>query len=408
MANPFLSSIESTTMDYTDGHIEIRATDGLVFRFQKPDWPASLGPAAKDFARAVFHPADSLLTLVTPSGVSLEIETLEGDDAGQQINGRAVVYLDQNIWVQIAQAVHSPGKVPKTELEPTRRLIELVTDRRLILPLSAGHAIEIEPLGGKWRTELALEMVRLSRGWVMFDPLRVRRNELDDLIRTLDVESNSARANPVFTLDTRTFFAEEAEPYRPTGTDLPPEAVFLIQALSGVQSLLATLLEDSSTPRGGIAESTQWASAHEALAGSLAADPKARFRLRSITLLAFLSDLGDDLLRALQEHSVTPPRFQEWVDARADGEIARLPYLGRMREVVHRRLANSQTAWGVNDLIDVPFLSCAAGYADYVVCEKHLAHHLKGVGHNLSGGAKVYSRCAPLIEDLERGRPQAH
>lgn len=395
-------------MDYTAGYIEIRATDGRVFRFQKPEWPESLGPAAKDFSRAVFYPADSLLTLVTPSGVSLEIETLDGDDAGQQLDDRAVVYLDQNIWVQIAQAVHSPEKVPKAELEPTMRLIELVIDRRVILPLSAGHAIEIEQLGGKWRVELAREMVRLSRGWVMSDPLRVRRNELDDLIRNLDVGSDSAREERVFTLDTRTFFAESAEPYRPTGTDLPPEAVFLIQALSGVHSLLATLLEDSSTPRGGIAESTRWASAHEALAGSLAADPKARSRLRSITLLAFLSDLGDDLLHALEKHSVTPSKFQEWVDTRADGAIARLPYLGRMREVVHRRLANSQTAWGVNDLIDVLFLSCAAGYADYVVCEKHLAHHLKGVGHNLSGGAKVYSRCAPLIEDLEGGQPQAH
>jgi hypothetical protein len=386
-------------MDYAAGYIEIRAVDGRLFRVERPDWPDSLGPASKDFVRAHFRPGDSLLALDTPSGAELEIEVFNGKIEDQR-RARPVIYLDQNMWVRIAQAVHSPHKVHEAELRPTERLIEMVKERRVILPLSAGHAIESDPLGGKWRKELALEMVRLSRGWTMIDPLRVREQELHALFQDNGAESTPAIEDHPFTLDPRSFYAE-SEPYIPSREDLPADVLSLTQTLSGIQSLVATLLEDSPSPRDGVAESKRWAATHQALAGSLATQPKSKTKSRQVTLLAFLSDLGDDLLRVLHVHSVTPTQLRAWMEDRGDHDIADLPYLGRMRELVHRRLMNPQTRWDVNDLVDVLFLSCAAGYADYVVCEKDAAHHLETIGQKLNGGARIFRSCADLITFLD-------
>ena len=57
-----------------------------------------------------------------------------------------------------------------------------------------------------------------------------------------------------------------------------------------------------------------------------------------------------------------------------------MPYIGRVEELVYHRLRNAAAGWERNDLNDVHFLCCAAGYADVVVCEKETADHLSGGG----------------------------
>jgi hypothetical protein len=40
--------------------------------------------------------------------------------------------------------------------------------------------------------------------------------------------------------------------------------------------------------------------------------------------------------------------------------------------MLHDRHLNRGTKWSPNDLTDMVYLSCAAGYADFVVCEQHM------------------------------------
>jgi hypothetical protein len=54
-----------------------------------------------------------------------------------------------------------------------------------------------------------------------------------------------------------------------------------------------------------------------------------------------------------------------------------MPYGGRLYEVLYHRLRNADDTWERNDLIDMNFLCCAAGYADIVVGEKQTTEYLR-------------------------------
>lgn len=40
-----------------------------------------------------------------------------------------------------------------------------------------------------------------------------------------------------------------------------------------------------------------------------------------------------------------------------------MPYLSRLSEITRSRLSNADERWEANDLNDMHFLACAAGYA---------------------------------------------
>lgn len=396
-----LERIESTTVDYEEGYIEIRTVEGRVVRLPGGSWAASSEDGPLDFKRVTFRPNDLVITMLTPRDEELEAEVFDSADLVERRAGRPVVYLDQNKWVQIALALHRPERVHGPELAATFRVIEMAHAKELILPISSGHSIEIGPLYGRRRLDIAVQMVGMSRGWIMTDPLRVRASELRALFGSLDDDSIGPIKQPVFTLDSRQFHAETPAPYLPTRPGLPPAAMLLVDALTSTQAVLAVLLENEGSPREGVDEASRWASLHQQLASHLATERASKQHLRTMTLLAFLSDLGDDLLHALHESGMTSSEYEHWLGERADGDIAQLPYLGRKRELVHRRLLNAQIKWGVNDLVDVLFLPCAAGYADYVVCEKQTGDYLQKVRGDRSGGARVFTSIAALIAALD-------
>lgn len=64
------------------------------------------------------------------------------------------------------------------EAEAALRLAELVADRRILLPVSAGHLVETTPLYGAPRVALASTVLSLGRGWQMRNPLHVRVEEM--------------------------------------------------------------------------------------------------------------------------------------------------------------------------------------------------------------------------------------
>lgn len=46
------------------------------------------------------------------------------------------------------------------------------------------------------------------------------------------------------------------------------------------------------------------------------------------------------------------------------------------------------------------FLSCAAGYADVIVGEKHISNHIRSAGRNVSSGALVCSSPDEAVNHL--------
>lgn len=333
-----LRGIRWLTIDYARDELLVATDDGRV-AVQAGQVPRPDGPL--DFESVTFRPDDLTLKMVVPSGEKLEVEVFADDDQLQRRSGRPIVYLDQNKWAQVAQATHRPEKVPPKELEPTLRITELARSRRVLLPISSAHWIEMGSLDGRHRAHLASMMVGLSRGWVMRDPLRVASAEMARLFENEPVRTEDA-ADAVFTLEARALFAEPPPRYVSRDPGLRQDLAELIDALSGVQSILAVLLEDERNrdPKG-VEMARRWAEVHQSLAAQLASRRLSDQDRRRETLGAFIRDLGHGLIDVAQAHGFGSADFKTWVNERADRDLRQLPYLGRRREVTHARLSNA-------------------------------------------------------------------
>jgi hypothetical protein len=63
--------------------------------------------------------------------------------------------------------------------------------------------------------------------------------------------------------------------------------------------------------------------------------------------------------------------------------------LGRLVEVLYERLRNADDHWKPNDLFDMQFLPCAAGYVDVLVGEKKASELLRLASERVVPGAFV-------------------
>ena len=213
----------------------------------------------RDFKRVTLRPADLLLELTVPWGDVLEIEVYDQDDHVARRAGRPVIYLDQNKWVQLAQAVNAPDKLTTADLDAASVLVDMAEKHEVLLPLSSGHWIETGGLDRRWREHLATQMVGLSRGWVMRDPLRVTESEIGMTFGGTD------RIPETFTLDSRGAPRSRSGRYVPKRGGLPADSVDLLNALTGVQSIMAVLLENErTTDAAGVQAAQRWAGVHAA------------------------------------------------------------------------------------------------------------------------------------------------
>jgi hypothetical protein len=78
-------------------------------------------------------------------------------------------------------------------------------------------------------------------------------------------------------------------------------------------------------------------------------------------------------------------------------DIQQLPATGVFREMLHDRHLNKGTVWRHNDLTDMVYLSCAAGYADFVVCERHMGNVLRQGLKRLSRPTLIFRRLRDAV-----------
>jgi hypothetical protein len=389
----FEGLVELTLDHENQAYVVVTERHGEV---RQPAAPGTL-PSQLDFKRITVRVAERTLVLVTPAGDTIAVELYWFDDQRARRAGRPVVYLDQNKWVQISRALNRPDQVrPTAELDTTLELIARARDRKVLLPLSSGHYIEAQPLYGARRRDLALQMVDLSAGWVMRDPLTVRMQEL-----VLAFRAGGRPASvwqPVFTLDPE---ALETRMELPTAPDPSPMAA-ANRIFAAASARFAVLLENDAidNPEGD-ARTAAWARAQQETAELLAHDQAARAQARRVTLHAFLLDLGQHVAAACRSAGMDVASFRDWLLDAPENQIRSLPYLGRAREVHHQRLMNAQDRWHPHDLIDWLYLPLAAGYADHVVCENSHGHHLRRVDQALpTSGAQIHTTFSTLLAHI--------
>ncbi|HEY5179902.1 MAG TPA: hypothetical protein VIJ07_09060 [Dermatophilaceae bacterium] len=375
-AEPVITMI---TMDRETSSAVFARSDGKEARFPLETSPFDDTSA---LSRLQYTPAFDTLLAVTGTGDDILFE-LPKQDGTDQLGGRVVVYLDQNKWSDIAKAMHDPTRVNEEDRLAARQLAEWAHHRRIILPASSGHYYETtKQFDAEERYGLGLTILQLSRGWQMRDPLQVRRDELYTWFRHGSATVAQTRDATVFTLDPNVMHGRVRDrgPYV-APADFSPDAAFQHEALTSAMALIDLMLDSERIKPG---PETGWAGANQRFSDWLDDEDRDSQQKRKCIDAFLLWDLRTEIAEESHAAGATPEQLQRWLPIQSAGDIRELHATGLFGEMLHDRHLNKGTKWRPNDLTDMVYLSCAAGYADFVVCENHmgsvLAQGLKRLG----------------------------
>lgn len=338
---------------------------------------------------------DETLHVGLPGAVTAVVELRAGGRSVEELRaGRPVVYLDQNQWSKLAAWRHGHGKLPADEAAACETLAELVHDRQLLLPASAGHVVETVPLYGQPRVALASTVLCLCRGWQMRNPLHIRLEEL-----TRGLAGGHPVAADAFSPSADAFFSMSRHDSKSRG--LPSPLAEISAEITAVLGLYDAVVDiEAIEDKGGIAQAMAagWARTQAEVAEQLRAARADRPLIRNVVHTRFLLDLADDLARAGMTLRLAPDAVIDRLDADVD-PVAQMPFLARMRHLLLARVTNTGQRWEASDLIDALFLSCAAGYADIVIGERSAIAYLRQTSV-VPPGAELATTLAEGVELL--------
>ncbi len=350
-------------------------------------------PPDSHIDRIAMRPDDYEAILGLPGGREVTVELRGGRTARECRAGRRVVYLDQNQWSALSRWEYDRGGLPQTEARAAERLVGAVATSEVVLAASGGVFVETGPLFGARRVELASTVLTHSRGWQMRNPLHVRVEEL-----RLALAGQDPIAAEVFSPNADELFASASQ--HGPATDLPPPLAELSREMVGVLALYETLIESEAIPdQGGEDGSAGWAKGFADLSEQLHADAASQALTRQVTQYRLLFDMADDVARAGASLGLEPDKVVERLSA-SDDLIRQMPFVSRVREVLFARLRNAGQPWEANDLVDIMFLCCAAGYADVLVGERQTIGYLRQA-RNVPPGSRLGRTLREAIEQID-------
>lgn len=278
----------------------------------------------------------------------------------------------------------------KGEEAAAARLADMVREGRIVLPMSAGHMVETTAMHDVPRQHLASTIVEFSRGWQMDNPLHVRRAELAGALR-----GEPLRATDVFGLGHDRLLSERLRQPK-SRRELPALAAAAFPRAVNASSIYATLIDPARIENdAGRAAAEHWAQIHADLSAGLAGDGVSREQIATVAHGAVLTDLASETVAI-----AGPARAIEWAEQRAREDVTAMPFLGRYRGVIGRRLGNPSGPWRRGDLTDIMYLGCAAGYGDVVVGEKRTIADLASL-RGVTEGAVLSNSLADAVAKIE-------
>ncbi len=384
------------SMDRETSSIVITRSDGMEARFPLE----SASPFAETSVLSSLHftPALDRLLAVTRAGDEIVFELPKLGD-NDRLAGQLVVYLDQNQWSAIAKARLEQDGVRQVDTEAVRQLFKWVNESRIILPAASGHYFETtKRYDAAKRYSLGLTILQLSGGWQMRDPLQVRRDELRSALSCRYMGSDGPpRAADVFSLEPNVIHGpmRGGAPHEAL-RGFPPEAALGHEALTSATALIDVMLDLERIEPG---RDAGWSAANQRFSDWLdSADRDSQQKRQSIDVF-LLSDMGTEIAEEAVAAGLTAEQVNDWMMKYAASDIRQLPALGLFREMLHERHLNKGTTWRPNDLTDMLYLSCAAGYADVVVCERHMSSMMRQGIKRLDRSVRVY----PRLREAEPG-----
>jgi hypothetical protein len=119
---------------------------------------------------------------------------------------------------------------------------------------------------------------------------------------------------------------------------------------------------------------------------------------RSVDVL-FLNDVLTEIAEEACATGVTPEQMVEWLRRHRASQISEMPMAGLYLELLYARHLSNGYRWRRGDLVDMLYLSCAAGYCDVVVCERTTAAAL-------ANGQKRLHRPQTVVRNLRTAMPE--
>jgi hypothetical protein len=214
---------------------------------------------------------------------------------------------------------------------------------------------------GQERYRLALTILQLSTGWQLRDPLDVRKRELwADL--ALRYRSYCLMPKPVFSLEPGALHAaRNVQTAAPDG--FGAELGLMYHAVTSTLADFDTMLDAEHLPSNE--------------PGTWAVD-----------------------LQHYTDAEVTTDDLSDWTLRRSKVAVPSMPALGLFREVLHEKLVNRHTQWEPNDLTDLVYLTCAAGYANHVVGEHSATGYIRNAQRRLGRTVNVHRNLKSLMAEL--------
>jgi len=342
-------------------------------------------------------PQSSMLRLRTNRGDDIIVELPSPDDLAP-LRDRPSIYLDQNHWSTLAKTIHEPARVPNPhERTAAEKLIELARAQRILLPMSSAHMGETSQQSNyEQRYQRALTIAQLSGGWQFRDPLSLRQFELR---RTFTERYRHDHLEPLaaVTLAPDVIHEGRGTSHHPVGLDLPPAMQFVTRVLSSITSSIDTMLDLEPCQLESVAA---WASGFQETATIFRDHPVGPEMRRRRTYMKFIVDLGKELALASFQSGITPQEMSRWIMSHGEEDIRTMPALGLFREVLHEKLSDNKLQWKENDLIDMMYLTAAAGYCDHVVGERAHTSHIVNSARRLGRTISLHRTLRSLVDQL--------
>lgn len=378
--------------NYREGTLRIVTQDGRDVIESMPD-----GSYPKDTAIAisVFDWENWWVMSLTDRNETIISEVYS--PAHDALKGRPVVYLDQNHWSSLRHTLTDP--TDSDESRAGRRLMDLAQDGGVTLPLSSAHLGETAALYDEPRYALGITMATLAGGWQMRHPLRVWRQEMAQMIRQRVARPiNPSSQAPVITLEPGAWMSADDVAF-----DMDPRDIELFQrALIAPSVTVSMLLDPERIDRDPDALRT-WTEIHQRITEELNRKDlhgDARRKAAELSIWTYEVRNAKDLIVGL---GVSVEEIEPFRNLREIRKALRpMPMVSRLFELMVQRHTDKNTKWKQNDLTDLLFLCCAAGYADYVVAESHTGSQLhQWRRKNGDTGASIHTSLAELVEQLD-------
>ena len=372
-------------LDTASGRAQIEFADGRT-ACADVTHPAPVGTTV--IRTLSYRPADQALTVTTLRGEQVVIRLHEPDGPGD----RPVVYLDQMHWSTLSRHLYGTGSVAAADREAADELIQRARAGRIVLPLSGGHMLETAAFHGARRQDLACTVLRLSGGWRMLHPVRVRKAEFAAVL----TQGHAPARSEVFAVDGDGLFTVS------DAVASAPDAQIgaLVECLALVAANADVLLDpeavDNVKPVG-------WAQ----YCASVAADPAFqalnRPARRKAAQAICLQDVAAEVWQAAASLARPPEPGQaiERLQAAVRRKVDAAPFFALYSDAMDERLSSFHTVWEPNDLIDMMFLSCAAAYADVVAAERTATNYLNASWRDRPGRCPVVRTLGEAVSRLD-------